>query len=137
MFAKIKVALGVAVASAMSLSSLVFQPQIAIAANETFDSKADYAASFNGVNAYGVTGGPVIPASGDYTVEAWVYNDGGDAMREIVAQGDDTANFYMGDIWGDMRVAGAGDLPKSKKAQWYHLAVTKSDSGAYIWVNGQ
>ena len=80
MFKKFRAALGLSIATAMSLGSLVIQPQVAQAA--TFDPKADYSVNFNGSNAYGESVGAVIPTTGDYTVEAWVYNSSAsDAMR--------------------------------------------------------
>ena len=136
MFKKFRAALGLSIATAMSLGSLVFQPQVAQAA--TFDPKADYSVNFNGSNAYGESVGAVIPTTGDYTVEAWVYNSSAsDAMREIIAQGDDVNSFYMGDIWGGTRVAGANELPPIKKQQWFHIAVTHGSNGSVVWVNGQ
>ena len=119
----------------MTFGSLALQPQVARAV--TLDPKADYAVNFNGTNAYGETVGAVIPTTGDYTVEAWVYNSSTSGMREIIAQGDDVNNFYMGDIWGGTRVSGANDLPPIKKNQWFHIAVTHGSSGSIIWVNGQ
>ena len=129
--------IGMLVAFALVFANL-FVPATSAKAAVTFDSKADYAASFNGTDAYGETMGSVIPVSGDYTVEAWVYDSSGSGMREIVSQGDDVNNFYMGDIWGGMRVSGANELPPIKKAQWFHLAVTHgSENGSVVWVNGR
>lgn len=130
--------LGVVIAAVMAFALLYIPANEAKAAGATFDPKADYAASFNGTNAYGETMGAVIPTTGDYTVEAWVYDSSGsDGMREIIAQGDDVNNFYMGDIWGGTRVSGANELPAIKKEQWFHIAVTHGSSGSVIWVNGR
>ncbi|MEY4311054.1 MAG: hypothetical protein RLZ71_980, partial [Actinomycetota bacterium] len=57
MFKKFRAVLGLSIATAMSLASLVVQPQIAQAA--AFDPKADYSVDFNGTNAYGDTVGAV------------------------------------------------------------------------------
>ena len=137
MLGKLRSVLGVTIAAAMSFTTLAVQPQAASAAALSLSSTGDYAISLNGSNAYGDTVGAVIPTSGDYTVEAWVYDSSTDGMREAVAQGDDVSNFYMGDIWGGTRVAGANDAPPIKKAQWFHMAVTHGANGSFLWINGQ
>lgn len=130
--------LGVVLAAVMTFALLYIPANEAKAAGATFDPKADYAASFNGNDSYGESVGAVIPTTGDYTVEAWVYDSSAsDGMREIIAQGDDVNNFYMGDIWGGTRVAGASELPAIKREQWFHIAVTHGSSGSIIWVNGR
>ena len=123
--------------AALALTALVFQPAAASAAS-AWDVNTDYAATFNGTGSYMEANGPVIPTGGDFTVEAWVYYDGTDGMREVISQGDDGINFMIGSLWGGIRIKSFTDAPSWTVNGWQHIAVTFDSANllGHVYLNG-
>ncbi len=98
--------------------------------------------SFNGVNQYVRVSQPFIPTNGEFTIECWVnvpVTNG--AYRHIVSQGPaaNLPRFYLGiapngtiragDNWANTGVA----LPS---ASWHHVALTRTLSNAFVYLDG-
>lgn len=99
------------------------------------------ALNLNGVDGYVVhTNGPVIPTSGDFTVEAWAYlNPGTTGNREILSQGTSGNAFYIGMGNGVVRAGDTWQNPANIPfpiGVWTHFAVVKSGNGAFLYTNG-
>lgn len=107
-------------------------------------SDVDYSLSFNGTSQYASAGAPVVPISGAFTVEAWVYdNAANEGYQEIVSQGTgDSRAFFLGTDTGSQQIRAGWswqstgvNLPAS---QWVHVALTCDGSGgAALYLNGQ
>jgi hypothetical protein len=104
-------------------------------------SLADYnALSFDGTNDYIQMNDYVVPVSGDFTVEFWVYNRSNSGYREFISQGSSGSAFYIGttssggyircgDYWQVTNI----NLPLNT---WTHLAITKSGTQGLLYKNG-
>ncbi|MDA7806971.1 putative Ig domain-containing protein, partial [Aquiluna sp.] len=114
-------------------------------------SASDSATSFNGTTSFASVAGNVIPATGDYTAEAWINPDAIDVnWRTILSQGDQTGRFFLGLILSSGKyyivvsrnaefafaddAAEVGDI----SGQWTHVAATVNDSNdsVNVYVNG-
>ncbi|MGB3153622.1 MAG: LamG-like jellyroll fold domain-containing protein [Chitinophagaceae bacterium] len=95
--------------------------------------------NFDGVDDYIVTNQYMVPTTGNFTVELWVYNRNINGFREFISQGwgpnafyigtsNLTGNIRLGDTWGTTVV-----LPQNK---WVHLAVVKSGSNGVLYMDG-
>lgn len=102
--------------------------------------QSNYALSLDGVDDYVTTSSYVVPTSGDFTVEFWVYATTYSGWQEFVSQGSSGSAFYMGmvngtgelrcgDNWGSTGVI----LPLN---QWVHLAVVNSGGSGTLFMNG-
>ena len=97
------------------------------------------AMNFDGVDDHIVTNEYLVPATGDFTVELWVYNRNINGYREFISQGGGGNAFYIGtsDITGNIRLgdtwATSAVLPLNK---WVHLAVVKSGSNGALFLDG-
>ncbi len=81
---------------------------------------------------------PIIPAAGDFTVEAWAYATGPSSYREIMSQGSGGNAFYLGTDGANIR---AGDGWQSTGvafpyAGWHHFALVKSSTDTLLYVDG-
>ncbi len=87
-----------------------------------------------------VSPGPVIPTSGDFTVEAWAFaNAGTTVTREILSQGTGGNAFYIGMNNGILRAGDTWQNPGNilfPVGVWTHFAVVKSGGGAFLYTNG-
>jgi subtilisin-like proprotein convertase family protein len=95
----------------------------------------------DGVDDYVVVSpGPVIPISGDFTVEAWAFlNPGATGAREILSQGTGGNAFYIGMANGVVRAGDTWLNPNNipfPVGVWTHFTVVKSGSGAFLYTNG-
>lgn len=97
------------------------------------------ALNFDGVDDHIVTNEYLVPTTGDFTVELWVYNRNINGFREFISQGWGPNAFYigtanstgyirLGDTW-----ATTVELPQNK---WVHLAVVKSGSNGVLYMDG-
>lgn len=107
----------------------------------------DYSLSFDGISQFDSTTAQVIPATGPFTVEAWVNPSEGSNTnsRTIISQGDTVGasgnRFYMkrynGQLWyyvdGQAAENKCGLIPQG---QWTHIAVTVISSQAICYLNG-
>ena len=103
----------------------------------------DYALTFNGTTQYANSPAQIIPASGPFTVEAWVNpsNAADSNNRQIISQGGAGQHFYMKRILGKLvfKADGfasevtCGTFPQN---QWSHLAVTVNGTNAKCYLNG-
>lgn len=99
------------------------------------------AISFDGVDDHITTTAYVVPTTGDFTVEFWVFNRNNTDFREFISQGASGDAFYIGinnsgtgamrcgDNW---QVTGA-ILPLNK---WIHVSMTKAGTNAILYLNG-
>lgn len=103
-------------------------------------AQSNYALSFDGTDDYVNTSAYVVPASGNFTVELWVYATTYSGYREFVSQGSSGSAFYIGttnstgvircgDNWGSTGVT----MPLN---QWVHIALVKSGASATLYLNG-
>lgn len=98
---------------------------------------------FNGTNNYVSTAAYVVPVTGNFTVEFWAYIPVlGSGLREFVSQGSSTAgqNFYIGTDFGGNDIR-CGDPWQATGVvmpvgQWTHIAMVKSGTTAYLYLNG-
>lgn len=99
------------------------------------------AISFDGVDDHITTTAYVVPTTGDFTVEFWVFNRSNTGFREFISQGASGDAFYIGldaSGTGSMRcgdnwqVTGA-ILPLNK---WIHVSMTKAGTNATLYLNG-
>ena len=99
-----------------------------------------YALSFDGVDDYVDMQAAVIPTSGSFTVECWVYCAAPpNAYCHILSQGssgnafyigtDPANNFRFGDTWSAPGVA----FPFGG---WHHLAVTSTSGNTVFYLDG-
>jgi hypothetical protein len=107
----------------------------------------------DGATSYISFNSPVIPASGDFTIEFWAYipsADNSGAIHEFVSQGQPGNGFYIGYQWlpytesdgtvVNTAVINAGDswpntgvpLPIGS---WTHIALTQTGGTANLYVN--
>jgi hypothetical protein len=103
-------------------------------------AQSNYALDLDGTDDFVSTGAYVVPTSGDFTVELWVYSNSFSGYREFVSQGSIGSAFYIGTEPGSGNIR-CGDkwiftgiaLPLN---QWVHIAVVKSGSSGKLYVNG-
>ncbi|MSY87077.1 MAG: hypothetical protein F2652_01700, partial [Actinobacteria bacterium] len=109
-------------------------------------AEADYSMVFNG-NQYAEAPNQVIPNSGAFTVETWVFDRTPTSVASstnFVTQGVQGGNFYLGStaVSGTTRNVRISDTwsdtgYKMPQNQWVHLAVVADGAGAaYLYVNG-
>jgi hypothetical protein len=103
-------------------------------------AQSNYAVSFDGANDYISTTSYVVPTTGDFTVELWVYATSYTGYQEYVSQGSAGSAFYIGttngtgvircgDNWGSTGIT----MPLN---QWVHIALVKSGTSATLYLNG-
>jgi len=103
-------------------------------------AQSNNAISFDGTDDYISTSGYVVPVSGDFTIEFWVYTTTYSGYREFVSQGSSGSAFYIGtanatgeircgDSWGSTGVI----MPLNK---WVHIALVKSGTSATLYLDG-
>jgi hypothetical protein len=103
-------------------------------------AQSNYAVSLDGTNDYVSTSAYVVPTSGNFTVELWVYAITYTGYQEFVSQGSAGSAFYIGitnttgvircgDNWGSTGVT----MPLN---QWVHIALVKSGGSATLYLNG-
>jgi hypothetical protein len=103
-------------------------------------AQSNYAVNFDGTNDYVNTPAYVVPTSGNFTVELWVYATSYTGYQEFVSQGSSGSAFYIGitnstgiircgDNWGSTGIT----MPLN---QWVHIALVKSGGGAILYLNG-
>jgi Concanavalin A-like lectin/glucanases superfamily/MBG domain/CARDB/PKD-like domain/Secretion system C-terminal sorting domain len=108
---------------------------------QEFKPGSGNAISFDGVDDNITTPAYLIPTTGDFTVDFWVFNRSNTGFREFISQGASGDAFYIGINnagTGEMR---GGDnwintgavLPLNK---WTHVAFTKAGTNATIFLNG-
>ncbi|MCX8529520.1 MAG: LamG domain-containing protein, partial [Rhodoluna sp.] len=139
-----KLVIGLAAVVTASLG-FAMTPQVTFAATPITPS--DYYATFDGASTYTESNG-VIPTSGDFTVEAWVYENGKNNASggTIISQG----GFYLamvqgnqglrvGDSWSPATYTNSNSQTRNVQLpanQWVHLAAVKSGTGGKLFVNG-
>jgi hypothetical protein len=103
-------------------------------------AQSSNALSFDGTDDYVSTPAYVVPTSGDFTVELWVYATTYTGYREFVSQGTTGNAFYIGTTnssgvirCGDTWIATGVTMPLNR---WVHLALVKSGSSATLYVDG-
>lgn len=103
------------------------------------------ALQFDGRTQYGLTSGPVIDTTGDFTVSAWVRPDATGAFETAVSQdGTSTSGFFLQYSVADNRFAFATGEGRALSDQppaagvWYHLVgVHDAAAGTYtLYVDG-
>jgi hypothetical protein len=113
--------------------------EAALAATPTLDGTNGAALWFNGASAWINFTNAVIPAAGDFTVEAWAYANGSDGYRDILSQGSGGNAFYLGyrswmaragDGW---EYIGSVTWPQNA---WHHFAVVKSSTNTLLFIDG-
>jgi len=110
-------------------------------AQPTTQETMSYAGLFNGSNQYlATTNTQVIPATGDFTVEAWVYTTA--ASNVICSQGTTgnagrmeltIVNGTVGVQIGSSTFSANGSVPNNK---WTHIALTRSGTSGNIYIDG-
>jgi len=97
------------------------------------------AVSFDGVDDHITTSAYLVPTTGDFTIDFWVFNKTNSGFREFISQGSSGDAFYIGiDGSGAMR---CGDnwqttgvtLPLNK---WTQVTMIKSGTNAALYLNG-
>lgn len=97
------------------------------------------AVNFDGVDDHIVTNEYLVPTTGDFTVELWVYNRNISGYREFISQGGGGSAFYIGtsDVTGNIRLGDTWGtnvaLPVNK---WVHVAVVKSGPNGILFMDG-
>jgi hypothetical protein len=105
----------------------------------SLSGQPEYSLRFDGADDWVRFNSGVIPSSGDFTVEAWVYGESAPGYREVISQGSAGNAFYLGyDYNKNIRV---GDGWQSAPVlfplyQWVHIAVVKTASNTYLYTNG-
>jgi len=99
----------------------------------------NFALRFDGGSTWIEFTNAVIPASGDFTVEAWAYANGLDGYRDILSQGSGGNAFYLGYRSGMARAGDGweyiGSVPWPQNA-WHHFAVVKSSTNTLLYIDG-
>lgn len=94
---------------------------------------------FNGADAYVETSAPVIPSSGDFTVESWVCcPEIRSSVAEVLSQGSGGNAFYLGAYNGNVRLGdswGNTGVP-FPVGGWHHFAVVKTSTNTTLYIDG-
>ncbi len=99
------------------------------------------ALSFDGIDDHITTSEYLVPTSGDFTTEMWVFNrNNTNGFREFISQGASGDAFYMGTTNGT-GIIRLGDTWQSTGIvmplnQWVHLAIVKSGTNGTFYLNG-
>ncbi|MDP1676386.1 MAG: LamG-like jellyroll fold domain-containing protein [Bacteroidota bacterium] len=96
------------------------------------------ARNFNGSSDYIESQPSVIPPSGDFTVDMWVNGVSTENTKEIYGQGRTGDNTWLGYENGYIRAQGWGlidSIPFPFNA-WHHLALVKTNSNTYFYIDG-
>mgnify|MGYP000505856402 CR=1 FL=1 len=100
---------------------------------------------FNGSSRLVSSGSQIIPATGDFTLDAWVYIPSLSAYQPIIAQGtsgnagrldfyvDATTGYLALQIGGSTLVASTGGVQVNT---WTYIAATRTGSSVTLYVNG-
>lgn len=99
------------------------------------------AISFDGVDDHITTSAYVVPTTGDFTVDFWVFNRSNAGFREFISQGASGDAFYIGLDASGTGAMRCGDnwlvtgaiLPLNK---WIHVSMTKTGTNATLYLNG-
>lgn len=106
-------------------------------------------AVFDGTGDYLDCNQPIIPASSDFTAEAWVRLNDNTNVRSIIQQYGtgqvgrfslqynhvfDKFTLFVDNLTDDINIQGT-TTPISTNT-WYHVAVTRSGNNWNLWVNG-
>ncbi|MCX8529785.1 MAG: fibronectin type III domain-containing protein, partial [Rhodoluna sp.] len=139
------------VAAGIALVGAVLGVSIAFAADPGVSSKIDYAMNLNGTSQWGYNSGQVIPATGDFTVEAYFKeNVGVTSPDPIISQGSnkDAAggfSIYVDNYWNNRALvfdtpAGSYSYTYGQYVQgdWSHVALTYAASSKtwLVYLNG-
>ena len=138
---RLVVAVSAVVTAAIGFS---MTPQVTFAATPITPS--DYYATFDGSSTYTESAG-VIPTSGDFTVEAWVYENGKNVGSggTVISQGGfyialnlSTQGLRGGDSWTPNYTTSTGNVRQLQLPayQWVHLAIAKSGTMGKYFING-
>jgi hypothetical protein len=123
-----------------------------VASAATPVTPSDYYVSFNGTDQAVENQSAQIPSSGDFTVEAWVYDTLPTASGDgtIISQGNNAAagnNFYIanqygnkniriGDSWTPMYTGTSINVTWPMNT-WFHIAVVNSGTSQKLFINGE
>jgi len=104
-----------------------------------YEEPEDYAVAFNGTGGYLDTGTPLIPTSGDFTIEFWAVCPSSSGLRNVLSQGTDGHALYigkhpdntlrLGDGWWDSGIV----FPIGG---WHHFALVKSSTDTVFYLDG-
>jgi hypothetical protein len=98
-----------------------------------------------GTTGYIDCGAPLIPASGPFTAECWVYPTTTASNQSLICQywANPTFHIYYSETVSTSFSADIGGLGVITSSgiyapnNWYHVALTKNASNVYtLWVNG-
>ena len=140
------------VAAGVALIAAVLGVSIAFAADPGVNARVDYGMNLNGSNVTAYNAGQIIPASGDFTVEAYFKDDPANAMQDqyLISQGapGSSSNFFsifltstaprrLAISWGNTNTVAYVDT-SINPGDWTHMAVTYSDSAQTltVYING-
>jgi hypothetical protein len=140
------------VAAGIALVGAVLGVSIAFASDPGVNARVDYGMNLNGSNVTAYNSGQIIPASGDFTVEAYFKDDPANAMQDqyLISQGapGSSSNFFsifltstaprrLAISWGNTNTVAYVDT-SINPGDWTHMAVMYSDSAQTltIYING-
>ncbi|MCX6931052.1 MAG: FG-GAP-like repeat-containing protein, partial [Verrucomicrobia bacterium] len=101
--------------------------------------RSNFALRFDGSSTWINFTNAVIPAAGDFTVEAWAYSTAADGYHDILSQGSGGNAFYLGYRSWKAR-AGDGweyiDSVTWPQNSWHHFAVVKNSTNTLFFIDG-